>query len=308
MPWRGRAVDQGLVVYVAAEGGLGTQKRIAAWLRQHGLEDAAGPFGLLPRAFDLTDTEDVHDLIRITREAAQMAEAAPRLIVVDTLARCLGVGDENSGVDMGKLIAAVDQIRTETGAHVLLVHHSGKDATRGARGHSSLRGARDTLIQVESNGTTKTATVLEQKDLEAGQTFPFALEVVDLGTSPNGDPVTSCVVVDAEAPAKKRGTLTTAQRQAMDALHALMLASPATIHAAGFDGPQKAVPTSEWKAELVGREIVTGANDSAKRQSFKRLKDGLVHRSAVVVRDHHVWPVPPTWCDAASGRDGVTPL
>ncbi|MEH8791954.1 AAA family ATPase [Klebsiella quasipneumoniae subsp. similipneumoniae] len=41
--------------------------------------------------------------------------------------------DENNSQDMGRLIVGCDAIKNETSASVLLVHHSGKDETKGAR-------------------------------------------------------------------------------------------------------------------------------------------------------------------------------
>jgi hypothetical protein len=64
-------------------------------------------------------------------------------LILDTLSRALAGGDENSSVDMGRLIARCDAVREMLGCTLEYVHHSGKDKSRGARGWSGL-GSRPT--------------------------------------------------------------------------------------------------------------------------------------------------------------------
>ena len=105
-------------------------------------------------------------------------------------------GDENSGQDMTEAVRAMDAIREATGAHVCLIHHCGKDEARGARGHSSLRAAVDTEIEVSrpEGEMVTTVRVTKQRDLSIGDPMPFSLEVVELGVDRRGNPITSCVV------------------------------------------------------------------------------------------------------------------
>ncbi|EEW57677.1 regulatory prophage protein [Ruegeria sp. TrichCH4B] len=70
------------------------------------------------------------------------------LIVVDTLSRVMGDGDENTAPDIADLVKNLDVLRRRTGSNIMLIHHSGKDIARGARGHSSLRAAVDTEIEL----------------------------------------------------------------------------------------------------------------------------------------------------------------
>ena len=91
---------------------------------------------------------NLKELLALVREAETETGEKCVWIVVDTLSRALAGGDENSPVDMGRIVVAADRIRAETGAHFTYVHHTGKDAARGARGHSLLRAATDTEIEV----------------------------------------------------------------------------------------------------------------------------------------------------------------
>lgn len=195
--WCGRRVAQGGVVYCALEGGRGFQNRVTAWKRRHGMEDARLPFAAIRAALNLLEPEaDPRRLVEAAQAVAAGMEMPVRLIVIDTLARAFGGGDENGPEDMGALIRNMDMIREATGAAVLFVHHSGKDQARGARGHTSLRAAVDTEIEVaaDKEGGGKIATPVKQRDLEKGEAFPFTLKRVELGRNQHGEPVTSCVV------------------------------------------------------------------------------------------------------------------
>ena len=204
-PWRGRRVQAGLVLYVAAEGGVGIRNRLAAYCL-HAPWAKGAPFAVLPQAVDMLDpAADTDRLVRLVQVAEGEAGTNAALIVLDTLARVIPGGNENAADDMSAFIANVDRLRAATGAAVLMVHHAGKDATKGARGHSSLRAAVDTEIQVEGQSGTRTATVSKQRDLPVGDRFAFDLVSVEIGTDEeNGLPVTSCVLAVAEPPAAAR--------------------------------------------------------------------------------------------------------
>lgn len=183
-----RRVRRTAVVYVALEGQVGFERRL------HALRSACGPsdkfFWTVQSADLYGGLGDVEGLV----DAVLKAEAG--LLVVDTLARAMGAGSENEGRDMGLLIEALDFIKRETGAHVLVVHHSGKDSTRGMRGHSSLLGAVDVALEVKRDGDVRSVRVVKSKDGRDGDEHGFALDVVDLGMDADGDPVTTCMVRD----------------------------------------------------------------------------------------------------------------
>ncbi|MCW5626975.1 MAG: AAA family ATPase, partial [Burkholderiales bacterium] len=114
-------------------------------------------------------------------------------LVIDTLAQSMPGGNESSSEDMGRVIARCRALHHATGAMVLLVHHAGKDATRGARGWSGLRAACDLEIEIVRDGGAREAIVTKLKDGEDGARFGFELRTVML----DGDE-TSCVAVPRE--------------------------------------------------------------------------------------------------------------
>jgi RecA-family ATPase len=196
----GKQTIRGGVVYVAAEGGRGITKRLVAIRERLGLPRGI-PFLLIPTCVDLcTEHHETEGLIEEIQRAAEAMDCPIRLVVIDTLNRVMAGGNENDSQDMGALIRNGDRIREQTGAHLMFVHHGGKDRDRKTRGHSSFFGALDTAIEITVSETTgnRTGKVRKQKDGEDGITFAFRLEQVILnGSGP--EPITSCVVTPAES-------------------------------------------------------------------------------------------------------------
>ena len=194
--WFGQKVRAGNVLYVAAEGGRGFGKRIAAIrARKVGL-DAAGKqnLSLLPLQIDLHGAADSSAIIN------QAEPSQYSLVVVDTLAMSMGDGSENEGRDMGMFLSNIMRLKAYFNCHILIVHHTGKDRSKGARGHSSLRAALDTEIELKADLLVRVALVTKQRDMESGRKVAFTLEVVELGRDDDLDAVTSCVVSSADIP------------------------------------------------------------------------------------------------------------
>jgi hypothetical protein len=193
-PWQGRRVKKCAVLYLAAEGGRGVQNRIAALKRKHGgVVDV--PLYVRRAGLDLLRSNaDLQSIVDLVNWIKRKHPGLPIMIVVDTLSRVIAGGDENSPQDMTALIRNLDAIREHTGAHIMIVHHTGKEIARGARGHSSLRAAADTEIEVIAEDGIHYASVQKQRDYEGGQTFAFKLVRVVLGHDQDGDEVVSCVI------------------------------------------------------------------------------------------------------------------
>lgn len=176
-PWQKRLTTPGDVLYVCSEGGRGLKSRLEAWTKTHGSEPER--FRALPSSVDLSDSGSVDGLI----EAIRREPLTPRLIVIDTLARNFGDGDENSTQDMNRFIHNIDTIRQVfPGSTVLLVHHSGKDPQRGDRGSSALRAAMDTVTKFDyaGKGSGRRLICEKQKDAEEFEDVTLCLERVEL--------------------------------------------------------------------------------------------------------------------------------
>ncbi|MEP7285404.1 MAG: AAA family ATPase [Chloroflexota bacterium] len=171
------------VIYLAAEGATGLVDRIYAAVKFSGR--SADTLRVIDSALPLLDASEVQAFI------ASVKPAAPKLIILDTLARCMIGGDENSSRDMGLVIEACDQIKRETGATVLVVHHTGKNGA-GERGSSALRGAADMMIELTNDDGLITLTCSKVKDGE-----PFTPRYLRLIPAESRDGRTSCVLIPA---------------------------------------------------------------------------------------------------------------
>lgn len=196
--WRGRRVRQSRVAYIAAEGADGFRKRLAAYAQVHALDLAGVPLTVLNAAPNLMEKQDAVDLA-VGIDAAGGAD----IVVVDTFAQVMPGANENAGEDVGKALAHCRRLHELTGALVVLIHHSGKDAAKGARGWSGLKAAADAEIEVLREMDQRRLRLSKNKDGEDGLEWGFALKTVEIGVDEDLDPITSCVVEEADLTAMR---------------------------------------------------------------------------------------------------------
>lgn len=193
--WRGNRTKQGRVVYIAAEGGGGFRGRLKAYEMHHGISFDGLPFGIIHAAPNFLQKSDAVDVAK-----AILVGGKADLVIVDTFAQVLPGANENAAEDIGKALAHCRGIHKATGAVVLLVHHAGKDPTRGARGWSGLRAAADAELEVLRMPLGRMVRISKQKDGDDGREWGFDLETVPVGMDEDGDVIHSCTVVEAEMP------------------------------------------------------------------------------------------------------------
>ena len=296
-PWRGLEVEQGGVIYCALEGSHGISNRVAAFRRHHNLDGQRLPFAIVPYSLNMLDpAADTQRLIDTIQSVAEPFGVPVKMVVIDTLARALAGGNENAPDDMGALVINTDLVRQATGACVVYIHHSGKDTARGARGHSSLRAATDTEIEISREGTDAPSVAIAQKqrEMEIGGEFWFSLERVELGTNRRGKPVTSCVVVDAEKPSgqttgQNRSKLPDGASLAMRALvGALAKAGAKLPPTSDYPRDTVAVSAGTWRDEFY--QLKSGSKETQIR-AFSRAEDTLLSRNIITQRNGLVWLV-----------------
>jgi KaiC/GvpD/RAD55 family RecA-like ATPase len=193
----GLRTKRGRVAYVAAESPASVRRRFAAWREREGITDA--PLVVIEGRIDLLRVGAVDALIERIR-----AEGGADLILIDTASQAAPGMDENTAEGMGALIGAMALLRDTFSACVLLVHHSGKDNAKGARGWSGLRGAVDAEIEVRGQSGVRTAHVRKARDGEAGREITFELRPFTIGTDDDGDEVTTCEVVASGAESRRQ--------------------------------------------------------------------------------------------------------
>ncbi|WP_287916640.1 AAA family ATPase [Comamonas sp.] len=196
--WHGRKVEHGGVLYIAAEGAPGLGKRFRAWKADKCAQGRRFDLHLMRDDLNLAAEKDGG--VRTFAQAMADELGSLRLVVIDTLNQTAAGADENSAKDMGRYIASMKRLRDATGAAVVVVHHSGKDLSKGMRGSTALLGAMDTTIEVEraTDGRSLVATVKKQKDAERDPPMRFNLEKV-------GDSLVLRPTVMADAPSDFAG-------------------------------------------------------------------------------------------------------
>jgi len=259
--WRGKRVHGGKVLYVVAEGAAGFRKRLEAYAIEHDVDLSKVQLYVLPAAPNFTSRTAVQQVI-----AAAQAIGGFRMIVVDTLARVAVGVDENSAQEMGVVIANAEAIGRATGATIVVVHHSGKDVAKGARGSGAIKGAVDAEIEVARADHDRSLTVTKMRDGEDGARFGFRLRTVELGEDDEGEKITSCVVEHVDCAPTRAKRLGRTKQLVVDAVR----------DGFGLDG---SLPTPEGVIEACVPLIASEprvARQTAKRALNALLEDGTV--------------------------------
>lgn len=275
VPWRGRKVNGGPCLYVVAEGAGGFRNRLVAYAQHTDVDLTKLPIRVIPDAPNLLEKDDIRDLVIECRRHGRI-----RVIVIDTLAQATAGGDENSGEDVGRAIAHCKALHRATGALVVLIHHAGKDLSKGARGHSSLKAAADAEIEISRIESSRTAKITKLKDGAEGITLPFKLAVVQIGTDEDGGVIDSCVIEhleesqDRTGPRQPAGDVARLVWQAANDL--AMLGGDDTTVAAVIEESIKGIVLDPNAKRDRRREVATRALQGLSSSGWVAIEDGLV--------------------------------
>jgi hypothetical protein len=283
------------VLYLAAEGEGGFAARLLA------LRDALGPaegFAYIAQRAEVGPPSGDLDALR-KAAAAHRAE----LVILDTLARTFGAGNEDAAQDMGGFVRAADALREPgegfAGCHVAVVHHGPKDeAAKTPRGSISLVGAADLVVKITkgAEGTPHAATVEHAKDDVDGASYRFRLATVELPGGDDGEARRTCIAEEAEGgPLQRSGarpTLSANARQAVRALADLIGAEGLPLPTGGqwpTSADLRAVPVERWRAECDTRGLSLAQKPDDKRRVIDRVMTTARTAGAVAVRDGLAW-------------------
>jgi RecA/RadA recombinase len=275
--WMGKEVKQtGAVLYLAGEGFGGIGARIKACKMHHQTEDGA-PIYIVRHQLNLrSSAEDFNALMMAVVTLVEQTGMEFSLAIVDTLARAFGGGNENSSEDMGAFITAMGKVQEFLNCALMVLHHSGKDAAKGLRGHSSLLGAVDTELELlrfdeQMKGVL---TISKQKDGADNERFGF--EMVEVEIRPAGlglsEPVVSLAVQASDSAKADHAKMTEKKPPAnKDGGKWQPYELPALYRAIknkGFDEvvdgvSMKVVNIDDWKEEL---KLQASAYDATKTQ------------------------------------------
>lgn len=188
--WFGNPTIKKSVAYVALEGSHGIRQRILAWEKSN---STAAP-KILNFVTTSVSVEDEFAWKTLSNEIFTTLGSGA-VVFIDTLNRASPTADENTSASMGRIIESAKYMAGVIGGFVMFVHHAGKDAGKGLRGHSSLLAALDTVIRVNCTNNQRTWSIEKSKDSEIGICNAFELKTIELGSKDIwGIPHTSCTV------------------------------------------------------------------------------------------------------------------
>lgn len=194
--WMGRRTEQGIVVYLASESPSSVRYRLKAYEKYHNVSIGDNLLIVQTPVNFYESDNDVKRLTRLLQKVCQLSGKRIELIIGDTLARISAGANESAGQDMGKVMERFDEIKNIIEAHILIIAHSGKDATKGLRGWSGIRAHVDTEIEVKDKEGIRIATVTKQRGLPGkGDEIFYKLEIVEMGITKWGATATTCVVL-----------------------------------------------------------------------------------------------------------------
>ncbi|MBV1776021.1 helicase RepA family protein [Burkholderiaceae bacterium DAT-1] len=293
-PWFSYPTVRAPVIYVALEGVAGLQKRLNAYCIQHGAVSGSN-LRFITDSFNLLSGDDPDRLIETLK--AHGAEGA--VVALDTLNRAMTGADENNGVDMSRAIAAASKIQREVGGLVLFIHHAGKNSAAGLRGHSSLSGALDVVIELSRDREARTWKLAKCKDGEDGLTHSFALKAIQYQHTDGIQTIESCVVtplIESNV-CRREGPLGAAAMIALETLAELEVESGVDLREV-FDihcrdgGVVLGVLEKSWREKTYAAAIFMAMpTGDARRMAFRRAKDALVHAGILAAQGDYVWRI-----------------
>lgn len=289
-PWRGRRTEKGAVLYLAPDGGGMFINRIVAYCQRRGIAYSDHAVFSVTCGIDLLAGDDGRDTDAVLRTVAQIERAHGVVIVavvVDTASRVMPGGDENAAKDVTRLIENLARIGDGRRA-VLAVHHSGKDPGQGMRGHSALHAAADCVVKVH-DGQVKTD---KSRDGAAGLVGGFRLEQVELGLDEDGEPVTSCVVVEAEASQGKGGGegLSPARSLAMRTIANLIAEHGAPLpQGTGFPTSRHVGVSALLVSRMLRENLFGERTPGAAKKAWERLQRELNAAGLIGVNGGWIW-------------------
>ncbi len=283
--WFGRKVKQGLVVFIAAERKKLTERRMMAFRKQHG---ASGlPLLVVGGLIDLT-TGQLHamQIAEAVRQAEKECGRKCVWIIIDTLTRTFGPGDQHQSKDMAKYVRSCDVIRAETGAHLTVIHHTSWAGERG-KGAIDLDGAVDASFMVKKTASGYNFYCDGANDLGDDVSVSFRMESVEIGIDDDGAAITAPVVIPTDG------------KTAGEKLMANVKGHAAAVLEALEDVCHKGAPASDedWRRAYYGK-AEPGAKAHTLKTRYLRAKDQLIASGTVTEAHGTFRPSHGVTCDA----------
>ncbi|WP_167622511.1 AAA family ATPase [Paracoccus sp. AK26] len=304
----GIPVRRTAILYIAAEDPQGIAERAYGYLRSPVAN--ISEFFIHGEGINLTDDAE---MAACRAEAVRLfsgTDAPRRLIVIDTLNLCIGDGDENSSRDMSRVVGHAQRLAHETGAHVMIIHHTGASDAGRPRGSTAMQGNADTILVLrkadgQEGGQLVLLTQEKQRSMAKGKPLAFEIGSYEIGQDEDGDTVTvpiarpamlsSSQLARATESRKLKGESQSREAEVLRVLRALHAADGGKYHEARDVGAR------------VGEAFESVRNNAdSLRKAVRRALDSLVSEKEVEHSGSNTFRAVPL--DAATNNDAQLPL
>jgi hypothetical protein len=302
--WMGyRIPKKGAVLYICGEGHGGMGARVKACKIQNKSPDGANLYIIRAQLNLRSSPEDFAELLDAINDLIAEIDEPLEIIILDTLMRMSGGGfNENSSEDMGAFITQAGKLQEIFECALMVIHHSGKDVTKGLRGHSSLLGAVDTELEIQRQDSVINSAdtsvignailkVSKQKDGADSIEIGIEIVLVEIGTSTLGFEITTSLAIrhnqdiaGGNSKAGKNNAGFGNQRLEMDSLMKVIKAKGSYRE---VDGTSRyGVSLDDWRAEFWSMKGCTDEDKASFKKAWLRARERLVSVNKVVIR---VW-------------------
>ena len=267
--WHGKQTQKGNVLYVVGEGQLGLQKRFKAISEKYRIKENSNLF-ISERPAALMCPEDTNEVRELIDSIGNVT-----LIVIDTLHRNFGAGDENSSKDFAQFLNNIDKQLKPCGATILAIHHSGHGDKDRGRGSSAIRAAMDFEYKVEKKNVDNilcfSNTKMKDFTPPPSMYFDFITQGDSVVLKLNDE-------YKAKGSAKRHKNLNGNSLKAFESLNiaidSIGKKSPQVIidlfkHDASKQ-PEKVVTIEEWRELAYTAMTVNGEDEKNKKSALKK--------------------------------------
>lgn len=291
MEYRGRRVEQQPIIFVALEGHGGIGNRIIAAAAELGVDEA--PFALITTSDNFRDPS-------ASRKVAAVAKklGGEPIVVIDTMTAALHGGSDCDPKDVGALIEAIKAELMSQGCTVLIIHHSGKDESRGARGWSGLLAACDFEFELDRDDDLRTLRVSKMRDgSDTQKAFCYRLAARELGVDQYDDPVTAVVVehLADEERATKGKRVSPKARATLNVLWTLIKDPMASFPLPGEPG-KKCVTKATLESYCIKPGAICNCTvETDRRKKFVAAIKELIEAKAIICdgyQEGRIYPAP----------------
>ena len=294
-PWFENSVSRTKVFYLALEGGEGIRDRLRALnaAKKDIFMEATKDFEISVGQFiDFGSNEEVSDFAKF------LYNNHFYVLFIDTLTLALGGDDDATASGMGKFLRALQKLNIGCMFSVVLIHHTGKDSSKGPRGHSSLPAAADTIIKVSKHNEVSEAIVTKQRDGKIGSKIRFKLKEVTINQENvdmyNQAPITSCVVeaIAAEEKITKSTEPSGKAFIALNALHKSIEMSGELCDRPDLPNDRKVVSKETWSKQCKTDGLCSpDAQEHSFQRALKRALESLEAKELVATNVGYIWPL-----------------